>query len=506
MKQFFGKTTWMALGIIASLYILAGIGFGTNLSPVILSIIGFASAALAFKKLDWAIGLMFLELFSNPHGILLSTNVSGISISLRMSIFAGIMAGWFVGFLLKRHELTLKNKEIDLFIPLMLAVAIGWVVGLLSRSPSEVFSDGNAYLYLAYLLPLLSVKWDDIKRMQLLQVLTASAVWIAGLSLSLVFVFTHLSGDILSLAYTFFRDLRVAEITLLDGGAYRIFIQSQAFVIIFGFFLAAMTMKQKAWKYLLAGGLIYSTILLGLSRSFWVGLVPTVLVATVLLWRTHRPNVKQVGTYVGLHMGALIVGVLMILTAALVPVPGFLTSGGGLFNSFLNRTTESNDVAVSSRWNLLDPMAEAIKEQPLIGHGFGKEVTFITDDPRAREINPTGEWTVVAMEWGWLEIWIKMGALGVMGFLYLGYGLIRRLWEYQSTQYVWMGTALTAMVVFIFATHIFSPYLNHPIGLGILLFTLPFLPKKKQVEAINAVSEKKMERPMAASAVVASKN
>lgn len=505
MKQFFGKTTWIALGAIAALYVFAGIGFGTNLSPIILSMIGAGSVVLGMKKLDWAIGLVFLELFSNPHGILIATEVSGVNVSLRMTIFAGVMVGWFIGLLAKQHKLTLRNTGWEMFVPLVFAVVIGWTVGLMTRSFSEVFSDGNAYLYLAYLLLILSVKWDDIKRMQLLQVLAASALWIAGLSLALLFMFTHVTGDLISLTYTFFRDLRVAEITLLDGGAWRVFIQSQAFVMIFGFFVAAMTIIDKRWKTLLVGGLIYSTILLGLSRSFWVGLAPTVIVAAGLLWYQQRPKIKEVATYIGMHMGALIAGVLMILTVALVPMPGISLSGDGLLDSFVDRTTESNDVAVSSRWNLLDPMVEAIKGQPILGHGFGKAVTYITDDPRAREINPSGEWTVVAMEWGWLELWIKMGVMGVIGFLYLGYGLVRRLWTYQSTAHAWMGTALTAMIIFIFATHVFSPYLNHPIGLGILLFVVPFLPMKKQAETVSTVSIKEVKTQMASAAVAASK-
>jgi O-antigen ligase len=151
-------------------------------------------------------------------------------------------------------------------------------------------------------------------------------------------------------------------------------------------------------------------------------------------------------------------------------------------------------------------MMEAIKDQPVLGHGFGKAITYITDDPRAREINPSGEWTVVAMEWGWLELWIKMGIMGVVGFLYLAYGFIRRLWAYQSTAHAWMGTALTAMILFIYATHVFSPYLNHPIGLGILLFVVPFLPNKKQAEAISTVSVKNVNAPMRSSAVAASES
>jgi len=98
----------------------------------------------------------------------------------------------------------------------------------------------------------------------------------------------------------------------------------------------------------------------------------------------------------------------------------------------------------------------------------------------------------VAMEWGWLELWLKMGVLGPLAFIFIAYELIRRLWSYKSTDLAWLGYALISIVVFLYATHVFSPYLNHPIGLGLLLFVIPFLPAKKQPALSNAVPIKKM--------------
>lgn len=505
MEQFFGRTMWTGLLGIFGFYVMGAVGFSTELSGILLALTTLFMAGISWKHLDHGISLAFLELFSNPHGILVSHEVFGVNVSLRMAIFAGVMLGWVGALLTKNARLNFKHPAWNIFVPLLGAVIIGWCVGLVRRSTGEVFSDGNAYLYLAYLLPILSIQWTGTAKSALLQVLTAGALWNAGLSFVLLFMFTHLQGDILSLTYTFFRDLRVAEITLLDSGAYRIFIQSQLFTIIFGFFLAAMVwVKKDLWKVLILGGLVYATVALGLSRSFWVGLVPTILFALVILYVQHKPTIKTGVKYIAAHSASMVIGMAMILTVALLPMPGLTISGGDLLDSFTERTSEEEDVAISSRWNLLGPMGEAIQEQPLLGHGFGKAITYITDDPRAREINPSGEWTVVAMEWGWLELWIKMGALGVIGFLYAGYMLIKHLWAYQKTEYAWLGLALSSMIMFIFATHMFSPYLNHPIGLGILLFVLPFLPKKKQAESVSTVSQSVVTSPKATAAVMTS--
>ena len=128
-------------------------------------------------------------------------------------------------------------------------------------------------------------------------------------------------------------------------------------------------------------------------------------------------------------------------------------------------------------------MVSTILEHPIEGSGFGTAVTFISDDPRVREISEDGSWSTVSMEWGWLEIWIKMGILAPLGFLYLFYMMTKRLLAYAWTDQAWLGIGLLSGLVFLYATHFFSPYLNHPIGLGFILFCIPFLPNKQKVAA-----------------------
>lgn len=488
MSQFFSHTFWRALLVIGALYIFGLLGYLTSFSGLILVIIALASVYLSYKHLDKALYLVFIELFSNPHGVLVQTDVSGFTVSLRMAIFAGVMTGWGIGWLTKRYKPVLKDGRAQIFLFLVLAAFVGLIIGVLSRDPSAVFSDGNAYLYLLYLLPILSISWTHTHRHELLQILTAGALWVAGLSFVLLFIFSHFGEGILQVTYYFFRDLRVAEITALEGGAYRIFLQSQVFTILFGWILLAMTSvaQKKGWIISL-GTVVFAVVLLALSRSFWVGLFVAVVFLLVLLYRSVKPSFKTVARFTGFGFLTVVLSILLLVSIALFPFPGKGLTGASLVDSLKDRTTDSQDVGISSRWNLLTPMLNEIFESPLLGHGFGKSVTFETDDPRAREINPDGTWTTVAMEWGWLELWLKMGVLGPIGFLYAGYELTRRLWAYTWTQQAWLGYALVTGIVFLFATHFFSPYLNHPIGLGYLLFLIPFLSLKKQPVSSSTV-------------------
>lgn len=99
MAQFFSRTFWQALACMAVLYGIGIVGYYTGTSPMLLAIMAAASALLAYRSLDRAMFVVFIELFSNPHGALLLADVGGFAVSMRMAIFIGIMAGWGIGLL-----------------------------------------------------------------------------------------------------------------------------------------------------------------------------------------------------------------------------------------------------------------------------------------------------------------------------------------------------------------------------------------------------------------------
>jgi hypothetical protein len=507
MKQFFSTTFWQALFTMALLYGLGLLGYYTGLSGPMLAGMALSCAYLSYHHLDRALFFVFIELFSNPHGALLVTDVGGFSVSLRMAIFIGVMTGWGIGWALKDYQPKLRDGRAQIFALIALGVALGFVIGALSRDPITVFGDGNAYLYLLYLLPVLCVEWTHKHRHDLLQILAAGAMWAAAVSFTILYIFTHFWVALLTPLYEVVRDLRVAEVTDVGDGVYRVFVQSQMFTAIFGWFVLALAPlgERKVW-FVGLGGIIIAIVLLALSRSFWVGLMPALAFLLFMLYRAHRPRIKQMAHFAGWSLLTTVTGIGILFVVALFPIPDPSLAGGSLMDSLKDRTTQTQDAGISSRWKLLPPMLNKIFDSPIVGHGFGATVTFETDDPRVRTINPDGTWTTSSMEWGWLELWIKMGVLGPLGFLYTAYELIRRLWAYTWTQQAWLGLALVTGLIFIFSTHFFSPYLNHPIGLGYLLFLVPFLPTKRQAESRETVFVQELSLQSKKNPVVASKS
>lgn len=480
-NQFIGREYWITLAVLATTFLVAVLVFADPaLSALALAYFFLAALSVSWVRPDIGIMIAFAELFANSHGHLISYAVDGFSVSLRMAVFAAVMAAWAVSVLSGRVRMEFRDSRLVWFVPLAAAVLVGFGIGFAQNNPVDAFKDGNAYLYLAYAFPILTVQWDGRAKRALFQVLAASATWVVALTLGLLYVFTHFPEWMLGPTYQFIRDTRTGELTKMAGNIFRVFLQAQLSAVAGLFVLAPLLFLRDPSRrdlrillVLLAG--LLSGVLVSLSRSFWVGMIVGAPVLLALVWLDTRPAARVLARGIGLAAMAAVLAVTFLVGIVLFPLPYRVGRVGDLTGLFSDRTTDLSDVAISSRWNLLPPLVEEIRSAPLLGKGFGEEVTFKTDDPRARAINPDGTWTTYSLEWGWLELWLKMGILGPVSFAILLGGLVRGLWPYLRSEQSWIGISLVSMLVTLYVTHVFSPYLNHPLGLGLLLFAVPFL-------------------------------
>lgn len=490
-EQFFGKPFRLVLAALAGVFLLSVLVFKTPFAAVLLVLIAVGVFVLSFRRLEWGLAAAFAELFANSHGHLVDAAVGGFHVSSRMAVFAGVMAAWVVLLIMRRTQSPFGDARLSWFFPLFAAVAFGAMIGFAEGDPARAFQDGNGYLYLGYLLPILSVRWTPESRRILLQTFAAGAAWVGILTLGLLFLFTHLPGKPLAFIYTFFRDTRTSEMTDM-GGIFRIFLQAQMSVVAAAFFVGLapaiqMLKRRRLWAWLGVASVVTGTLIIGLSRSFWIGLLAAAPVFAWLLWKVLRVPVGRILKTAAWHVVALVGGAVLIVIILIIPP----RSGDlGAFSFLLShRTTSADDVAISSRWNLLPEMMKEIGKSPVLGSGFGKQVTFKTDDPRARAINPDGTWTTYSFEWGWLDLWLKMGILGPLAFLILFVYLIQGIRPLFKGEQTWLGVAFTCQLVMLYVVHFFSPYLNHPLGLGLILFILPFIPRPEPRAAEAVVTE-----------------
>ncbi|MCR4312557.1 MAG: hypothetical protein NUV56_04715, partial [Candidatus Uhrbacteria bacterium] len=158
-RQFFDKTTWLALGSLVLVHAVAVLVIGSAWSWLPLAFIGIASCVIAMRSLPYAVALAMLEIFVGGHGHLITADAFGFSVGLRMVIFGGVMLGWLVLVLRGKIDLRLVPKRDLPWALLLLAIFMGSITGFLSNGFSAAFDDMNGYLMIGYLLPVWSVVW-----------------------------------------------------------------------------------------------------------------------------------------------------------------------------------------------------------------------------------------------------------------------------------------------------------------------------------------------------------
>lgn len=458
-----------------------------SLLPIIFFLILILFLFLSIYRFKSALLILLLELIISSKGYLFYLLLNSERLlSLRIAIWAIFM----LVFVIKFGKQLLKDKKNSLywqnilnftFLKPYLLLAGALLLGLVSaliygNDFSAIFFDFNNWLYFLTLFPLIAIA---PKRKDLVQVLFIGAIWISLKTLILLAIFSH--NTFTFPVYSWLRKTLVGEMTVLSGSWNRIFIQSQSFVVVAYLFLLAKSqefsfslkkLKLKSSLLILAGGLFFSTIVLSLSRSFWLALLGASSILLLILFiKKNRKLIIRPLLFIVLSS---LVGVALIL----LTLPR--GSSGALDAQISERITGgSEEAALASRWSLLPPLMDAILVNPISGQGFGAMISYRSQDPRVLENNPDGIYTTYAFEWGYLDIWLKVGLIGLLAYLYLLWSLIKKTYQraIASNDYLYYG--LLSAILFLAITHFFTPYLNHPLGIGFIIVSSCLIAKNK---------------------------
>ena len=282
--------------------------------------------------------------------------------------------------------------------------------------------------------------------------------------------------------YTWVRDTRLGEITLIQANIYRIFLQSQLFLFLtilapLCYMLFAESDRENTPRIWLL--LSLSALFASLSRSFWLALLITgvLVLAEIVRRRTWKTLLSRTADVVALTIAGL------ALLWVLVALPISSVPGAGIFGSVMKgRATTTSDTAIDSRNLLLDPMLEQVWQAPLAGSGLGTTVTYTTKDQRYIDNNGTDQVTTYAFEWGWIDLVIKFGLVGTLIFIWFGLLVLKDLWtaSQQDKPRAWLYLTVLFALIALVITHFFSPYLNHPLGWAFLALAVGLLPRESQ--------------------------
>lgn len=521
MNELLGKKFKWTLGILLMVEILSFVAYFFNVGNIIFIGILLSVLGVTLYKLEYGLMIALVELIIGSMGYLFYFDTDGGKISIRMGIWLIIISVWAAkeikGIIDNRREgKTLKtqfqhllhfvkNNYLAYFLVLFLFIAWGFTMGILNNNGfSSLFLDANGYAFFLLIFPVyrsISGHQETITEykygipsylFQVLGIFFAAATWVVIKSLLLLFLFSHKLYQVMDVIYGWIRATQVGEITQMSEGVYRIFFQSHLFLIL-GFFLLLFLLSKyffrnyfsikqllRTEKYntifsFLLLGAIFAVIIISFSRSFWMGTFTGILLWIFFLWKQFYW--KRMLTALGglIIIAGISLGMIVAITSFPYPSPTGQFSATQAVSSRAQQTV-SGGAAVASRWSMLPPLWKKIKEAPVLGSGFGATITYRSSDPRILESTVNGKYTTFALEWGWLDIWLKLGALGLICYIMLlgklffdGYKLSRTTPRF--TDPLITGIAIVVVINF------FTPFLNHPLGIGYLILAAAWLDK-----------------------------
>lgn len=493
--------SWTLLCLIVA----EGASFWSFFNPIIGLVVGgiivLATLLLSLKNIKNGLLIVVAELIVGSQGYLFFFDSGGSKISLRMALWIVVMGVWAGNTILHffRDKNYFKNYQnfpyIKQFLLFASALLLGVVVALVSKNDQIFFFlELKRWLFILLLLPLvLSFKsTEDIRKLG--TVIIAAIVALCLKVVVLIYIFSHSFLPLVYDVYAWMRLNLLGEITRWPSGFSRIFMQSQIFILPAAatFFLVAyrkiksrsLSFNTKSLGIIILSIVSISVIIASLSRSFWVGAIFASLVTGIAYISVHKPRLKQIVAFFLVLLGSLVLSILFLFAIVRFPFPD---PSANIDASLLTDRAITIEAGAASRWSLLPVMWEEIKKSPLLGYGFGKSLTYETYDPRIVATGGSGEYTTYAFEWGWLDMWLKFGLIGLIAYAWLLWKIFRDA-LYLLRKQVLVGSLIIFSLVSIIVVHFFTPYLNHPLGFSYLALLIIILENRKNIHVGESFS------------------
>jgi len=438
---------------------------------VVVVILGLGILVLTYKKPLLSFILVIVELVLGGFGYWFVFTFGDHRISERMIFMGSFLLGWLLWRVFKKNKVINWKKyweKLKYWILILGLILFAFVLGYW-HGYVFLFKDVNAWLFLFYIVPiadfLLNISIEQKARLKndFINIFLAGLIVLAFKVLITFFLFAH-GFLIIDSLYTWIRDTRIGEITPAGGGLYRVFFQSAIYIVLALVMMLPQVWEEKknTWSFSILFVFFLSVLIISLSRSFWLAFgIVLIGIYIYFAWIFKKLFIKKI-----VLLFLWLVASLGFLSF-LILLPVNKNNSQIALSRLLVQRTDLQDEAISSRWNLLPIMLEAIKGHWVVGYGFGKTLEYKSNDPRIRQQNSEGYFRTYAFEWGWLSFMLKFGLIGVFVFIFW---LGSIFWNVKGTSYdkkVKLGIYFSGLLLVV--VHFFTPYLNHPLGFGWLI-------------------------------------
>ncbi|MCW1930126.1 MAG: O-antigen ligase family protein [Candidatus Kerfeldbacteria bacterium] len=435
-------------------------------------------AYASYKDLRVGVAVVAVELIISSQGYMFAVSVGGFHASIRLGLFLVLIVMAAVHALRTRSIVLLRMPWFRWYVGVLCVIAYGVCVAVARHySLSGIFFDVNAWLFLGLAFPLTQAlrTREDLRYM--LKPIIFALWWLFGKTLIIAIIFSHplATQPVSTIAYLWLRDTRIAEIFRFPSGFARVFLQSHIYALVaMGVLYIRLLMRKESLRpYRALFFAMIFTVLLSYSRTFWLMGGCVLAVVTIVLCIQRRAEWRRLFSRILLTLWYTALAIVCIVVMVRIPLPRDTAMSGSLFSERV--TSVHTEAAAMTRLQEFGPLFRAITQHPLIGAGFGATVTYTSADPRIMASHADGVYTTSAFEFGYLDLWLKVGGVGVLyitvALLFLVYVCVRWYYAHNDLGALVCGVA----ILLVMSVHALTPYINHPLGLGILLGALVYI-------------------------------
>ncbi len=451
-------------------------GFSSGITAIILLAVLIAS----IYHLPYGVYAVVTELVIGSQGHMFEPNWFGVNVPIRYGLFIVVLLAWIITAIQQRKIMFFKTSYWPWLVGLGACGGLSIMLAYWHGVPiKQIFLDANGYVFFALVLPISQAITTKQQLHVITQLIVVGIVLLFLKTTFILFMYSHFDTFYyyIPALYRWIRDLRLGEITRYDTGFSRVFFQSHIYS---AFALCNALAAQLLQKRKLAAGLAGIAVVLlvlSYSRSFWVATIGAVGLLFIYVKYYQLTSWQQQVKVIAITVACTVITLGFIL--AIINMPLGKDQGTALSAQTLlvERTTElDHEPAAQSRMALLKPLLKQNLQYPVLGAGFGSTVTYYSEDERIKNVaNPTGAYITFSFEWGYLDLWLKLGLIGLL--LYGGL-IVNQLYRAHKLLQIQpdvllLGTSFAVIVLI--STHALTPYLNHPLGIGYLLLFMSLI-------------------------------
>ncbi|HYE60295.1 MAG TPA: O-antigen ligase family protein [Candidatus Kapabacteria bacterium] len=410
---------------------------------------------LAIRKPQFLSYLVLGEFFLHGAGHFFEF----FGISLRTIFLCLTILTFFLSPHLLRHQVLLSFSRLPFYsfllfsFCLFIAAGIGYANG---HGLHVIIQDMLPYVFFLFYIPFCVWKKDTTFQDYIIRLTTAFIIGTTLFSLITFFIYATGVGTIQDGYYHWFRDVAMGKITDMGSDFYRIVLPEHiVFVpLLLVFASLFITNTRKYAKYMFVYTCILLVLAMNLSRTFYLALIPGFF--TLLFF--YRSLWKQ-----WLIVGVVtVIGIGSLFTLLHLSTSHFTSPGWDLLGIRLSSIARpEKETSTSIRMMLIPDILHAIKKHPIVGTGLGSSLSFIHPITKQPQVTTN-------FDWGYLELWTKLGFFGLLFYLLLLGSILRMI--YVSDQL--LTPALFAGGIAFLVMGIFGPALFHVFGIVYFTFTL----------------------------------